>query len=332
MFFGGRALVRWLPNRLRCALSLALLAGLSGCGSPASLTIPISNWPGYEYFYLAEQKGLARAEGLDLKILEFPDPQGIVHAYLRGELPIAQLTTVEAVDICSRAPERCPVVVLVLDESRGADQVMARPGIGSIAALRGRRVAVTPSTLGPFVLSRALEQQGLSLNDVQIRTLTLDAMPSALAEGSVDAAAIFPPFSVTAARQARATVLFDSTRIPGEIFDVLAVDPAFYREKRELLVRLLRTWQAAHQLRQSSPAEAVPLMARRERLTADEFSRVEKGLVYTPLAQQGPMLRPGGTLQRNLQAVHRVQEHLGLLTPGTPLPSVSDAAVSAALR
>ena len=313
-------------------LSLALLSVLGGCARPASLTIPISDWPGYEYFYLAQQKGLARAQGLELKTLEFPDPQGIVHAYLRGEMPVAPLTTVEAVDICSRAPERCPVVVLVLDESRGADQVMGRPGIGSITELRGRRVAVTPSTLGPFVLSRALEQQGLSLDDVQLRTLTLDAMPSALAGGSVDAAAIFPPYSVEAARQAGAMVLFDSRRIPGEIFDVLAVDPALFRQKRDLLVQLLRSWQAAHSLRQSSPAEAVPLMARREGLTAEEFSRAEQGLVYPSLTEQRAMLLPGGLLQRNLQAVHRVQEHLGLLTPGSPLPSVSDAAVTAALR
>ena len=325
-------LMRWLAAGLQRALSLAVLAGLGGCAPSASLTMPISDWPGYEYFYLAQQKGLARSEGLDLKTLEFPDPQGIVHVYLRGEMSVAPLTTVEAVDICARAPERCPVLLLLLDESRGADQVMARPGIGSIEALRGRRVAVTPSTLGPYVLSRALEHHGLSINDVQLRTVTLDAMPSALAEGSVDAAAIFQPYSLKAARQARAKVLFDSRRIPGEIFDVLAVEPAFYRQNRDLLVRLLRAWEAAHRLRQTSPAEAVPLMARREGLTAEEFSRAEQGLVYLPLEEQHAMLLPGGLLQRNLKAVQRVQAQLGLLTPGSPLPSVSDAAVTAALR
>ena len=320
-------------TRAAAAVPLALPALLSGCAvSSPSLTVPISNWPGYEYLYLAEQKGLASAEGLALKTLEFPDPQAIVHAYLRGDVAVAPLTTVEAVDICSRAPERCPVLALVLDESLGGDQVMARPGIGSIAALRGRRVAVTPSTLGPFVLSRALEQQGLSLKDVQLRTLTLDAMPSALAQGEVDAAAIFPPFSVQAARQAKATVLFDSRRIPGEVFDVLAVDPQLFNTKRDVLVRLVRSWQAAHALRRSRPDEAVPLMARREGLSPQEFNTVEQGLRYPPLAEQRSMLAPAGQLQRNLQAVHRVQGQLGLLTPGAPLPSVSDAVVTAALR
>lgn len=324
-------------TRLRRAAGgvVPLLMGgvLSGCAfSQPSLTVPISNWPGYEYFYLAEQKGLARAEGLNLRTLEFPDPQSIVHAYLRGEVDVAPLTTVEAVDLCSRAPERCPVLVLVLDESLGGDQVMGRPGISSISALRGRRVAVTPSTLGPFVLSRALEQQGLSLGDVQLRTVNLDAMPNALARGEVDAAAIFPPFSVQASRQARATVLFDSRRIPGEVFDVLAVDPVLFNQNRDVLVRLVRSWQAAHALRRSRPDATVPLMARREGLTPQEFQATEQGLRYPELAEQRAMLASNGQLRRNLQAVQRVQGHLGLLTSGAPLPSVSNAAITAALR
>ena len=170
------------PPRQRRSLPIALgllLAGVLGgaCSRAApELILPVSNWPGYEYFYLAELNDLAAAEGLRLRTAEFPDPQAIVHAFLRGELQLAQLTTVEAVDICSRAPDRCPVVVLVLDESRGGDQVAARPGIGSLAELRGRRVGLTLSTLGPYVLSRALEQAGLSLDDVEVRTMPLAAI------------------------------------------------------------------------------------------------------------------------------------------------------------
>jgi hypothetical protein len=188
-----------------------LLAGVLGgaCSRAApELILPVSNWPGYEYFYLAELNDLAAAEGLRLRTAEFPDPQAIVHAFLRGELQLAQLTTVEAVDICSLAPDRCPVMVLVLDESRGGDQVAARPGIGSLAELRGRREGLTPA----------------------------------------------------------------------------------------------------------------------------EFSAAEQGLVYWPLRQQEAMLAPGGTLERNLEAVQAVQSALKLVTPDSALPRVSQVPVRAALR
>jgi NitT/TauT family transport system substrate-binding protein len=311
------------------------MAGLmaASCSRPSpDLTMPISNWPGYEYFYLAEQKGLAIAQGLTLRTAEFPDPQAIVHAFLRGELQVAQLTTVEAVDICARAPDRCPVVVLVLDESRGGDQVAVRPGIASLADLRGRRVGLTLSTLGPYVLSRALEREGLSLDDVQVRNMPLEGMGDALARGAVDAVAFFPPYSELAYRDGAARKLFDSRAIPGEIFDVLVVSPEFYATQGAVLARLLRTWQAAHELARAEPAMARALMAQREGLTADEFRSAEEGLVYWSLRQQEPMLAPGGTLERNLLAVQEVQKALKLVEPDSPLPRVSQAPLQAALR
>ncbi|MFM7653089.1 MAG: ABC transporter substrate-binding protein [Vulcanococcus sp.] len=294
--------------------------------------MPVSNFPGYEYFYLAEQKGLARPFGLDLRTVEFADPQAIVHAYLRGDLAMAQLTTVEAVDICSRAPERCPVVVLVLDESLGGDQVMARPGIGSVAQLRGQRVGVTLSTLGPYVLSRALEKSGLSFKDVQLRNMTLDAMPSALASGAIDAAALFPPYSEQAAQQAQARSLFDSRSIPGEVFDVLVVDPRLLEEQQPALPGLLRAWEEAHALRRKQPQQALPLMARREGVTPAAFAEAEQGLRYFNLRDQRAILQPGGPMEATLRQVRAVQESLNLVKPGTPLPKVSDAAVAEALR
>jgi NitT/TauT family transport system substrate-binding protein len=330
----GRSL-RCRPFRsLPVGLGL-LLAGLvaPSCGGPAAeLTLPVSNWPGYEYFYLAEQRDLAVAQGLNLRTAEFPDPQAIVHAFLRGELQVAQLTTVEAVDICSRAPDRCPVVVLVLDESRAGDQVAARPEIDSLAELRGRRVGLTLSTLGPYVLSRALEREGLSLDDVQVRNMPLEAMGDALASGQVDAVAFFPPYSELTYRDGVARRLFDSSAIPGEIFDVLVVSPEFYAAHGDALARLLRAWQAAHDLARAEPATARALMARREGLTPAEFSAAEQGLVYWPLRKQEAMLAPGGMLERNLLAVQEVQKALKLVAPGSALPRVSQAPVQAALR
>jgi NitT/TauT family transport system substrate-binding protein len=296
------------------------------------LTVPISAWPPYEYVYLAQQKGLARARGLLLDTPQFPDPQSMVHAYLRGELQLVQLTTVEVVDVCARAPERCPVVVLVVNESRGGDQVVARPGIETIAQLRGRRVGVAFSTLGPYVLSRALAQAGLGLADVDLVSMAMAAMPQALSDGRLDAAALFPPFSEFVVRDGSARRLFDSRAIPGEVFDVLAVNPRVFQQDQAALVRLVRAWQDAHDLAEAEPEAAQTLMGRRQGLSPEEFARAETGVIYFGLRDQLALLAPGGVLERNLETVRRVQEQLQLLGSSSPLPEVSDAIVKAALR
>lgn len=320
-----------LLRAVLASLGIGLAAGCQVRG-PERVTVPISNWPGYEYFFLAREQGLDRQEQLDLSLREFPDPQDIVHAYLRGELPMAQLTTVEAVDLCARVPQRCPVVVLVLDESLGADQLVVRNAIPSIAALRQRAVAVTPSTLGPYVLSRALEKHGLAMEDVQIRPMPLNAMAASLRRGEVDAAALFPPFSEEAVRGGQARPLFSSREIPGEILDVLVVDPAFLAARPRTISRLLRVWQRAHTYAEQHPEVAIPLMARREGLSSEEFRRALSSLRFQSLSRQRSLFQPGGPLQQNLKALRRVQVKLGLLKASSSLPGVSGGPLDLALR
>lgn len=295
---------------------------LSGCLQTSTVAIPVAGWPGYEYFYLAQEEQLGRPERLTIQALPFADPQEIAEAYAQGRVAIAQITTVEAVNLCARVPDRCPVVVLILNESRGGDMVVVRPTIGSLAGLRGKRVGVSPSSLGPFVLSRALAREGMSLSDVRVVPIPLSAAAPRLASGELDGVALYPPFSDELLRRGLAVKVFDTTEIPGEIFDVLVVDPTFYRQNQALLGRLLRVWQAAHELARRDPA-AAEIMGAREQISGQAFRDSEAGLLYFPLAQQTPLLAPQGPLRRNLEAVQAVQRHLGLIRGTAALPPVS---------
>lgn len=309
------------------------LALVAGCHPfLPTLTVPVGQWPGYEFFPLARARDLDRPQGLMIKPLPFSNPQDIVHAYLRGDVQIAQLTTVEAVDLCKRVPKRCPVVVLVLDESRGGDQLLVHRSIPSIAGLRGKPVGITPTTLGPYVLSRALSRHGLRLGDVDLRPMPLETMPKAFADGEVVAGALYPPFSDEAQRLAPVRPLFTSREIPGEIFDVLVVDPDLLSSKRDLLVKLLRSWQAAQDELRRDPQGSIALMAQREGVPEADFRASLDGLVFFTLDRQLPMFRPGGVLETNLRDLRQVQAQLGLMPSRGPLPPVDGALIAAALK
>jgi NitT/TauT family transport system substrate-binding protein len=128
-------------------------AAVAGCATKtAEVNVPVSSWPGYEYLYLAQRRSLAERYSLNLIISQFEDPQEIVHSHLRAELNVAQLTTVELVDFCMRIPERCPVVVLILDESPGGDIIAVRRCLVSLQDLAGKRIDTTLSSLGSYFL------------------------------------------------------------------------------------------------------------------------------------------------------------------------------------
>lgn len=326
----SRSTHRRLWRLLGLPSALALVAGCHPF--LPTLTVPVGQWPGYEFFPLARARDLDRPQGLMIKPLPFSNPQDIVHAYLRGDVQIAQLTTVEAVDLCKRVPKRCPVVVLVLDESRGGDQLLVHRSIPSIAGLRGKPVGITPTTLGPYVLSRALSRHGLRLGDVDLRPMPLETMPKAFADGEVVAGALYPPFSDEAQRLAPVRPLFTSREIPGEIFDVLVVDPDLLSSKRDLLVKLLRSWQAAQDELRRDPQGSIALMAQREGVPEADFRASLDGLVFFTLDRQLPMFRPGGVLETNLRDLRQVQAQLGLMPSRGPLPPVDGALIAAALK
>ena len=89
-------------------------------------------------------------------------------------------------------------------------------------------------------------------------------------------------------------MLFDSRQTPGEIFDILVVDPSYLRSHSAALANLVKVWQDAHKLAQTHSKESIGLMADRQKVSAKEFQQAERGLVYYGLAEQKEMLAPGG--------------------------------------
>jgi len=296
------------------------------------LVVPVSPWPGYEYLSLAAHQGLDRPQGIRIEPRRYRDAQLIVQDLAWGRLQVAQLTTVELVDLCARLPQRCPVVVLMLDASHGADQLLVAPDVPSLAALKGQVVAVSPTTLGPFLVYRALERVGLRLSDVRLRNVALEVMPAGLASGTIKAAAMYPPFSAWALRTGKARVVFDSAAIPGQILDVLVVDRRFLAANPAVVARLLRAWQAAHQFGRRYPRAVDAWVAAQQGLSLDEFVAFQRSVVFTSLQEQVALLAPGGAMEQNLRAVQRVQASVGLVPAKQVLPQVSDAPLRQALQ
>ena len=75
-------------------LVVGLLGPLVGCGAaPPEVGVAITSWPGYEYFYLAEQWQLAEPHGLRLRVRQFSSLEDQRLAYLRGDVDVVTTTT-----------------------------------------------------------------------------------------------------------------------------------------------------------------------------------------------------------------------------------------------
>jgi NitT/TauT family transport system substrate-binding protein len=327
---------RWRPWGLlvACVVSTAglVLAACGGQVDPAALEVPVAPWVGYAYLPLAQKLGLAQAAGAQLRFVPYDDHQDIVQAWLAGRLSLAPLTSVEVVDICARRRDRCPVIVLVLDESQGADTLILHRSIQDLRNLRGRRVGVAASSLGPYLVSQALASVGLDIADVRLVPMKPGAMASALHNGRIEAAASYPPFSDLVLRLGIGRVAFDSRALPGQIRDLLVVDPQLLASQPEALARLLLAWHWAHRWAQRHPEPATAALASLQKVSASAVRRAQELTHYTPLEQQQVLLAPGGSVEASLQTVQQVEQGLGIVPADAPLPEVSNALVERALQ
>jgi len=254
---------------------LVVALAAAGCErpAPAPLRVGTDVFPGYEPLYLARQRGLL--DGAQVRLVEYGSGTHVLRAFRNGTVEAAALTLDEVFLLLDSGLDA--EVVLVTDFSEGADVVLGRPDVATLAELKGKRVGVEDTALGAFVLARALESAGLSLADVQPVHTQASEHEAAFAAGKVDAVVTFEPVR-TRLLEKGARPLFDSSRLPGEIVDVVVVRRDVARSQPERVRHLQRAWYGALALIAAAPDEALAQMAPRLGLSPDELRLARAGL------------------------------------------------------
>lgn len=135
------------PSHTHCLhplLVLTLALGLSACQPPPEPPLRLGSfgWPGYEPFYLAEELGFY--DGTAVKFADYTSATAILQAFRNGALDAATLTLDEVLLLADQGHH--PRIALVLDASHGADAILGRPGLKTLADLRDRRVGAWGSS------------------------------------------------------------------------------------------------------------------------------------------------------------------------------------------
>ena len=179
------------------ALLLAAVV-LTGCGKThrTSTSGRPSIDVGYAFAYdsgdVADRIAFARLErraGIAVRVRYLGGVANAVVALVRGEVQLATVPYSTAI----RAVDEGAHLRVVLGANMASDFLLvARPGIDSLAALRGRHVAFDgPGLDGETLLREALPQAGVPVSDVKLTPLEdVGKREAALADRKVDAAVL----------------------------------------------------------------------------------------------------------------------------------------------
>jgi NitT/TauT family transport system substrate-binding protein len=294
---------------------LLLLPLMAGCG-PSTLQTPlkiaINPWPGYEFMFLAQAQGYFEAEGVNVKLVEYSSLSDVRRAFEHGDVDGMAVTLIEVLQSRHNSNRR-PQPVLVPDYSSGADVIIARGGFQGVTELRGKRVGAEIASLNLFILARALEREGLTLQDVELFPMDQMDMESAFAEGRIDAAVSYPPFSFELMKYPGARPIFTTAEIPGEVVDVIAMDQTVIDRRREDIQALIRGWGRAIEYARRHPRESIEYLAKREQITPEEFRQALQGIHLVSPDEQNTYFGPGGKLEQSLRRVDQNLRGIGAL-------------------
>ena len=154
----------------------------------------MSGWTGFAPLTLAKEAGIFKKNGLDVTLEKVPQASRPL-AIASGSLQCAA-TTVETWMVWN-ASGVATKQIFQLDKSYGADGLVVRNDIQTVADLKGKTVAASaPGTSPYFFLSWALKKAGLKLGDVKIATLEPAPAANAFVAGNagLDAAVTYEPY------------------------------------------------------------------------------------------------------------------------------------------
>ncbi|HTM51230.1 MAG TPA: ABC transporter substrate-binding protein [Bryobacteraceae bacterium] len=292
-------------------VTLPALIG-SGCASPKKppLRLGVNFWATTEFILMAQEKHFFEEEGLPVEIVEYSSLNDLRRGFERGQVDAMASSLVEVLMVRDNTQRR-PQVVLIVDFSNGADFIVAKYDIPNVAGLKKRRVGVEGGSMGIFVLGRALEQAGLTFDDVTLISKDQSTMERSYLSGEIDAAVTYPPFSVGLGGTAGdGHLIFSSKQIPGEIVDIVAVD--VNKLNPGDAAKFQNVWKRVTAHVAANSGESYRIMAKREKISLADFQATMDGLQIVSHEQQRALFEQGG-LKVTVQKTARFLQQTGVL-------------------
>lgn len=248
------------------------------------LTIAFQDWVGYGLFHLAEEQGFMRDEGVELIFIDEQLDSSRRDALKAGMLDL-EAGTLDL--LVSKAAQGTPVVaVMEMDQSNGADGIVADGSIKTLADLSGKRVALARDDVGETLVSTFFSQARLSLGSLTIAAKAPEDVAQAFLQGEAAACVTWEPHLSEALKKPGAHLLASTKDRPGIIIDTLNVRRDLLTENPEAVKKVMRGWFRALRYYKAYPLKASEIIAWHYKITPETYRKLVEGLAWEDYESQ----------------------------------------------
>ena len=278
---GGRRLSR---PALGALLAIGIVAAcISGCANRGARSYRIGLGPfvGFGPLYLAQEKGYFQQAGLNVELVVLTGLAERNSALKAGK--IDALAAPVDYFVLSAGNNLPTTIAMSIDESDGADGIVAKSSIKTIQDLRRKRVAVQRGLPSEFFLRALLQQSGMKWTDLETVDMETAQGGAAFIAGKVDAAVIWDPWLTKAKQEGKGWILASSKEFPNLIVDCVAFNNDVVSRSPQDVQSIVDTLYKAIQYSRQQPAEANQIMAPHFLVDAAKYADILTGLKFTGL-------------------------------------------------
>ncbi len=277
-----------------------------------------SHYTGWEPWAFAQQSGVlkkwAQKYGIEIELTLVNDYVESINLYTSGKFDACVMTNMDALTIPAVGGVDSTAII-VGDFSNGNDGIVMKKG-ESVKDLKGRSVKLVELSVSHYLLARALEMNGMKEKDLKIVN-TSDADIAAVFKSDANGAVVTwnPPLQQVR-NDKGAKLVFDSSKIPGEIIDLMVVKT---KAPDSLKKALTGAWYEVMAVMsgQGKPAgEAIEFMAKNSGATAAEFRAQLATTAMFYKAGEAAAFATGPELKKTMEHVRSFSFDKGLFGKG----------------
>jgi NitT/TauT family transport system substrate-binding protein len=295
------------------AILLAMI--LPGQALAKAYKVAWSHYTGWEPWGYAADQGIVKKwadkYGIEIEVTLVNDYIESVNLYTSGAFDAVTVTNMDALSIpCVGGVDT--TALILGDFSNGNDGIVIKGG-KAVADLKGRSVKLVELSVSHYLLARALEKSKLSERDVKIvNTSDADIGSVFMSGGAKEAVVTWNPILMSIRNAPGASLIFDSSSIPGEIIDMLVVRTSADEKLKKALTGAWYETMAIMSGKGKATDAALAAMAQQAGGTDAEFKAQLKTTSQFYLPSQGVELARGAQLKSTMQYVAKFSFEHGL--------------------
>jgi len=266
-------------------------------------------------------KKWAKKYGITVEIVQINDYVESINQYTAGKYDGCSMTNMDALSIPAGGGVDSTALIIG-DFSNGNDGIVMK-GKGGLKALKGQKINLVELSVSHYLLARALDSVALKEKDIKVVNTSDADMVAAYKTKDVRNVVTWNPLLSEIAATPGSSVVFTSSKIPGEIIDMMVVNTKTLKENPALGKALVGAWYELMGIMSKSDKAGIAARSAMAKASGTDLKGYDAQLKTTKmfyLPKEGVAFAKGQDITRTMDYVRKFLFSHGILGKGAKSP------------